>query len=99
MGFKSYRECLESIKMKNESIPEGAVALPLRYTAYEQPSFEIVPSHPFWKHPNYKPQQKAVRWELNDTRNRNLYFPVVLRDARRIGEYYPGLSPYAAGCM
>src|SRR5271166_6537276 len=28
-----------------------------------------------------------------------LYFPQVMRDARRIGEYYPGLSPNSPECM
>jgi len=32
-------------------------------------------------------------------RRRDLYFPQVLRDARRIGEYYPGLSPNSPECM
>ena len=30
---------------------------------------------------------------------RCLYFPQVLRDARRIGQYYPGLEPTSPGCM
>jgi hypothetical protein len=34
-----------------------------------------------------------------DSRRRNLFFPQVLRDARRIGEYYPGLSPNSPECM
>ena len=34
-----------------------------------------------------------------DNRRRNLYFPQVMRDARRIGEYYPGLSPSSSECM
>ncbi len=32
-------------------------------------------------------------------RRRDLYFPHVLRDARRIGEYYPGLSPNSPESM
>src|SRR5262249_35623155 len=34
-----------------------------------------------------------------DNRRRNLFFPQVLRDARRIGGYYPGLSPSSPQCM
>ena len=30
---------------------------------------------------------------------RCLYFPLVIRDARRIEEHYPGLSPYSPECM
>ena len=33
------------------------------------------------------------------TGKRDLWFPQVMRDARRIGEYYPGLSPNSPECM
>jgi small-conductance mechanosensitive channel len=37
--------------------------------------------------------------ERAGNRRRGLYFPQVLRDARRIGEYYPGPSPSSPECM
>ena len=40
-----------------------------------------------------------LRKEEEDTRKRNLYFPQVMRDARRIEEYHPGLSPSSPECM
>ena len=44
-------------------------------------------------------EAQILRKEEEDTRRRNLYFPQVMRDARRIGEYYPGLSPYSPESM
>jgi hypothetical protein len=38
VGFRRYSECLEYIRTNNIEAPEGGVALPLRYTVYEQPS-------------------------------------------------------------
>src|SRR5207247_2443296 len=35
LGFRSYAECLAYIRANNIEAPEGGVALPLRYTAYE----------------------------------------------------------------
>jgi len=40
-----------------------------------------------------------LRTNERGNRRRDLYFPQVLRDARRIGEYYPGLSPNSPECM
>ena len=45
------------------------------------------------------PVAAKLRRNEEDNRRRNLYFPQVLRDARRIGEYYPGLSPNSPECM
>ena len=42
---------------------------------------------------------ECVAKEEKDNRNRALYFPQVLRDARRIGEYYPGLRADSPECM
>src|SRR5207244_9458729 len=79
--------------------PEGGVALPLRYTAYEQPSYSIVPSNALWRDPARAAEAKALRKEEQDIGRRCLYFPQVLRDARRMAEYYPGLSPTSPECM
>src|SRR5260370_27218421 len=40
-----------------------------------------------------------LRENEQSNRSRNLFFSQVLRDARRIGEYYPGLSPNSPECM
>src|SRR5579864_7872323 len=51
VGFRTYAECLEYIRANNIKAPEGGVALPLRYTVYEQPSYSIVPSNALWRDP------------------------------------------------
>jgi hypothetical protein len=99
VGFRSASECLEYIRAKNIEAPEGGVALPLRYTVYEQPSYSIVSSNALWRDPARADLAKALRKEEHDVARRCLYFPQVLRDARRIEEYYPGLSPDSAECM
>jgi hypothetical protein len=99
VGFRSYSECMEYIRANKIEAPEGGVALPLRYTIYEQPSYSIVPSNALWRDPARAAQAQALRKEERDTARRSLYFPQVLRDARRIAEYYPGLSPSSPQCM
>jgi hypothetical protein len=99
VGFRGYSECLEYIRANNIEAPEGGVAVPLRYTVHEQPSYSIVSSNALWHDPARAAAAKALRQEERDIGRRCLYFPQVLRDARRIGEYYPGLSPSSAECM
>jgi hypothetical protein len=99
VGFRSFSECLEYIRAKNIIAPEGGVALPLRYTVYDQPSYSIVSSNVLWRDPARAAEARALRKEEQDVGRRCLYFPQVLRDARRIGEYHPGLSPSSADCM
>ena len=99
IGFRSYAECLEYIRASHIKAPEGGVALPLRYTVYERPSYSIVPSNALWRDPARADEAKALRKEEQDVGRRSLYFVQVLRDARRIGEYYPGLSPNSPECM
>ncbi|HZP46643.1 MAG TPA: CmcJ/NvfI family oxidoreductase [Candidatus Binataceae bacterium] len=99
LGFRTYAECLEYIRANRIEAPPGGVALPLRYTVYEQPSYSIVPSNRLWRDPARQDEAQILRKEEQDVTRRCLYFPQVLRDARRIGEYYPGLSPYSAECM
>ena len=99
IGFRTYSECLEYIRAKNIQAPEGGVALPLRYTIYEQPSYSIVPSNAFWRDLAHTAEAKALREEEQNYGRRALYFPQVLRDARRMKEYYPGLSPTSPACM
>ncbi|MGA6972593.1 MAG: CmcJ/NvfI family oxidoreductase [Candidatus Binatus sp.] len=99
VGFRSYAECLEYIRANNIVAPEGGIAVPLRYTVFEQPSYSIVPSNALWRDPTRADLAKALRKEEQDVARRCLYFPQVLRDARRMQQYYPGLSPNSSECM
>ena len=98
-GFRTYDECMDYIRENNIEAPLGGVALPLRYTVHEQPSFSIVSSNAFWRDPSREEDAKRVRIEERDIGRRCLYFPQILRDARRMQEYYPGLSPTSPECM
>ena len=98
-GFREYEECLEYIRANNIEAPEGALALPLRYTAHEQPSYSIVSSNALWRDPARAAEAKELRKAEENNGRRSLYFPQVMRDARRIGEYYPGLSVESPECM
>ena len=99
LGFRHYAECMEYIKAHNIQTPEGGLAIPLRYTISEQPSYSVVSSNELWRDPSREfDAMKLKREERNEAR-RYLYFPQVLRDARRIDDYYPGMSPYSAECM
>ena len=99
LGFREYEECLDHIRANGIEAPEGGLALPLRYTVYEQPSYSVVPSNSLWRDPARKADAALLRRAEEDNRRRNLYFPQVLRDAHRIDEYYPGLSPGSPECM
>ena len=98
-GFRRYAECLEHIRTENIEAPEGGLALPLRYTIHEQPSYSVVSSNALWRDPARKADAEALRKDDQDNVRRCLYFPQVMRDARRIEEYYPGLSPNSPECM
>ncbi|MDA1101472.1 MAG: CmcJ/NvfI family oxidoreductase [Proteobacteria bacterium] len=99
VGFREYAECLEYIRANNIEAPEGGLALPLRYTINEQPTYSIVSSNELWRDPARAVEAKALRKDERDNGRRNLYFPHVMRDARRMAEYYPGLSPNSPACM
>ena len=98
-GFRGYDECLEYIREKNIEAPPGGVTLPLRYTVSELPTYSIVSSNALWSDPDRKADAEALLKEQQDTARRYLYFPKVLRDARRMEEYYPGLDPSSPECM
>jgi hypothetical protein len=98
-GFKHYGECLDYIRDNNITAPDGGLALPLPYTVFEQPTYSIVSSNALWRDPDRAGEAELLRREEKHTMRRNLYFPQILRDARRIGEYYPGLSPTSPECM
>jgi hypothetical protein len=100
LAFRDWDECVAFIRNSNSiNVPEGGVALPLPYTVYERPTYSIVPSNAVWRDPARADAAAILRKNEQDNRRRNLFFPQVLRDARRIGEYYPGLSPSSAECM
>src|SRR5438477_10136434 len=100
LGFRDYDECLKYIRRSNSiKAPPGGVALPLPYTVYERPTYSVVPSNAIWRDPERADIAAILRKNEEGNRRRDLYFPQVLRDARRIGEYYPGLSPDSPVCM
>lgn len=99
IGFRRYAECLEYIKAQNISAPDGGLALPLRYTVYEAPSYSVVSSNALWRDPGRLDDAEALRKDEYDNVRRCLYFPQVMRDARRINQYYPELDPFTPQCM
>ena len=99
LGFRRFAECQAYIAENNIQAPEGGIAIPLRYTVYEEPSYSVVPSNALWQDPNRVADADALRQDERDNARRCLYFPHVLRDARRIEEYYPGLKPTSPECM
>ena len=99
VAFRTYEECLEYIRANNMEAPEGGLALPLRYTVHELPSYTVVPSNALWHDPARADEAKAFRKYERDLGRPCLYFPQVMRDARRMAEYYPGLSPESPECM
>ena len=99
LGFRRYAECLEHIRNQGMEAPEGGLVIPLRYTVDDQPSYSIVPSNALWHDPARKSDAAALRKDERDSVRRCLYFPAVLRDARRIAEYHPGLDPYSPESM
>ncbi len=100
LGFRGYDECLDYIRAKGIEAPEGGLGLPLRYTVYERSTYVVVPSNKIWRDPARADLANILRGsdELGPRRP-ELYFPQVMRDARRIGDYYPGLSPTTPACM
>jgi hypothetical protein len=100
LAFRDYDECVAYIRSSNSlQAPAGGVALPLPYTVYERPTYSVVSSNAIWRDPARSADAAILRKNEQDSRRRNLFFPQVLRDARRIGEYYPGLSPESPECM
>lgn len=100
LAFRSYDECVKYIRESNSiKAPDGGLALPLPYTVFERPSYSVVPSNAVWQDTARADVAALLRKNEEDARRRDLYFPQVMRDARRIGEYYPGLSPNSPECM
>ncbi len=99
LGFRKWAECVDYIRESGLTAPEGGVVLPLRYSIFEAPSYSVVSSNALWRDPAREADAHALRKDERDNDRRCLYFPQVLRDARRIATYYPGLSPSSPECM
>ena len=100
LGFRGYDECMDYIRANGIEAPEGGVALPLRYTVYGRSTYSVVPSNAIWRDPAPADLAAILRGSGELAQRRpQLYFPQVMRDARRIGEYYAGLSPSSPECM
>jgi hypothetical protein len=99
LGFRSYDECLDHIRATNIEAPDGGIAVPLAYTVYEKPTYSVVPSNALWRDPAPTVDIDLLRQAQDNNQHYNLFFPQVLRDARRVGEYYPGLIPNSPECM
>ena len=98
-GFREYQDCLDYIRANNIEAPEGGLAVPLAYTVYERPTYSVVRSNALWSEPAQEAKANMLRRAEGNNRRYNLFFPQIIRDARRIGEYYPGLSPNSPECM
>ncbi len=100
LGFRKYEECLDHIRKTHPlKVPEGGVAVPLPYTVFERHTYSVVPSNAIWHDPARPEVAALLRENEQNNKRRDLWFPQVMRDARRIGEYYPGLSPNSPECM
>ncbi len=99
LGFRRYGECVEHIGERGLEAPEGGIVLPLRYTVFEHPSYSVVPSNALWRDPSRASDADALRQDERDNVRRALFFPAVVRDARRIAEYHRGLDPTTPECM
>ena len=99
LGFRRYAECLEHIRANPIDVPEGGVVLPMRYTVFEHPSYSVVPSNALWHDPRRENDARALREDEMANNRRCLYFPQLMRDARRIETYHPGLDPTTPECM
>ena len=83
-GFRTWDECMDHIRTTGIRPPEGGVVLPLRYTVYEHPSYSVVSSNSLWRDPARAEEARMLRHSEENTARRALYFPQVVRDARRI---------------
>ena len=42
LAFREYEECMDHIRTNDIEAPDGGLALPLRYTVFEQPSYSTL---------------------------------------------------------
>ena len=61
VGFRRYAECLAYIKEHNIQAPAGGLALPLRYSVFEHPSYSVVSSNALWHDPSREADAQALR--------------------------------------
>ena len=66
---------MEHIRANGIEAPEGGVALPLRYTVYEHPSYSVVSSNALWRDPARKDEADLLRKDEAESGRRSLYFP------------------------
>src|SRR5258708_30019839 len=88
LGFRDYDGGMDYIRANGIEAPEGGLALPLPYTVYERPTYSVVPSNAVWRDPARADGAAILRKNEEADRRRDLYFPQVMPDARRLGEYY-----------
>ena len=72
VGFREYSKCLEYIRSKDIEAPKGGLALPLRYTIHDHPSYSIVSSNGLWRDPAREAEAKAFRKEEQDIGRREI---------------------------
>jgi len=87
VGFRKYDECMAHIRRNAIKAPEGGFALPLPYTVYERHTYSVVPSNAIWRDPARPEVAALLRKNEQNNKRRDLWFPQVMRDAHRIGEY------------
>ena len=93
LGFREYEECLDHIRANGIEAPEGGLALPLRYTVHEQPSYSIVPSNALWRDPARRDRGGAV---AQGRRGQRAAIPLLpAGDARRAP--HRGVLPRSLG--
>ena len=66
LGFRRYAECLEYIRANNVQVPAGGLAIPLRYSISEQPSYSIVSSNALWHDPEREGDAIRLRKDERD---------------------------------
>jgi hypothetical protein len=99
LGFRDYDGCMAYIRANGIKAPEGSLALPLPYNCLRAADLLRRPVQRFLAGPGARRHSGDPAQNEEDNRRRDLYFPRVMRDARRIGEYSPGLSPNSPECM
>ncbi len=60
LGFRRYAECLDHIRENNITAPEGGIAIPLRYSIHEAPSYSVVTSNALWRDPSRSQDADAL---------------------------------------
>src|SRR5690349_712503 len=88
LGFRTNAECMDHMRRNNLiEAPEGGVAIPLPYTVYERHTYTVVPSNAIWRDPTRPEVAAILRTNEKNNKRRDLWFPQMMRDARRIGDY------------